>query len=192
MMNAVACYRRLAALAALTLLLVVLPALPSAGQETPAFGRQEQTWSSIPAASAPDPAPAPAAWPQADTFVFLPAVTRLPIVTITFGSGRASNGDLTGIATTFDFGLRRLWYQYRFEGARNRTYRDEWTINGRVEPGLARSDRIPFDNAQLTSSICLVNVSTGACTDIPLPRGTYNVKVYVDEQLLAQSTATIR
>jgi hypothetical protein len=110
---------------------------------------------------------------QASLRVFLPVVSQAagPPATIRFGSGIVG-GQLLGAADSFSFGRTTLYYEVGVEGGAGQPYREEWSVNGQRRPELDRAGTLPPTGQPYLSGIAL---STAA----PLPRGAYQLRVFV-------------
>jgi hypothetical protein len=85
----------------------------------------------------------------------------------------------------FAYGTTTLYANVTVGGARDRSYRHEWSINGVPQPQLAYGPvLVPFD-----VTLYRVEIFT---TERPLDRGTYQISTYLGGSLYATATATIR
>jgi hypothetical protein len=132
------------------------------------------------------PAPAQAVSPPGSQRLFLPAIQlpERPPTSVRFGAGLV-DGALTGEAEAFAYGITALFYQVEVAGAAGRPFREEWLVDGVRRPELDRAGTLPPDSFSYASGITL---STGA----PLPRGVYELRLFVDGILSGSGLATIR
>lgn len=181
--------RLLPAVVAIALLLA--PARPGHGQNPLPPGsvvRGEGAW-----VSNPSPMPAPAVFATAQVteteHVYLPLVAGLPDIIIQFGSVVDAQNNLLDPGTSFTYGVTHLYYRYTVNGASGRPYRTEWAIDGVRQSPLDESGTIPSVSATFASYICS---PTLAPCGMPVPRGTYQVKFFIDDILRREATATIQ
>jgi hypothetical protein len=132
------------------------------------------------------PAPAVASpAPAAQARVFVPLVRTPAKITFQFAASKDANGNLINPSTVIAYGTRTLYANRTVGGARGRSYRHEWYINGVLQPQLAYGPvTIPFD-----ITLYRVEIYT---TDRPLDRGVYQVNSYLGESLYATASATIK
>jgi hypothetical protein len=114
------------------------------------------------------------------TMIFVAEAAR---AVVRFGSG-ANQGQLIGEASRFGVGLTALHYRVDLRDAAGKPFREEWTVNGQRQPNLDRRGTIPIDTSVLSSAIAL---STGN----PLPPGTYQLRILVNEQIVGEGQAVI-
>ncbi|HEX5690138.1 MAG TPA: hypothetical protein VFX76_09055 [Roseiflexaceae bacterium] len=123
---------------------------------------------------------------------YLPIVLRPITGAITFGAAIDSNGIPTPPATQFTAGLRKLYYNAAIGNADGLPYRLEWTLNGTRQPGIDESGTAVGNAENVNGFICYTQQGTSC--DNPtgtLPTGTYTLRLYVNDILLAENTATI-
>jgi hypothetical protein len=123
---------------------------------------------------------------------YLPIMLRPITGAITFGAAVDGNGIPTPPATQFAAGLRKLYYNAAINSADGLAYRLEWTLNGTRQTGIDRAGTVVGNADNINGFICYTQVGTSC--DNPtdtLPAGTYNLRLFVDDILIADSTATI-
>jgi len=182
---------RLLAVAALAVVLLLMPAQSGYGQgDPPRRGavRGQGSWVSIPPAS-PTPTIFATTQVTGTQFVYLPLIAVSPSIRIQFGSGVDSQGNLIDPGTAFAYGITHLYYRYTAEGAAGRSYRTEWIVNGARQTLLDESGTIPSTPAMLTSFFC--SPTLGPCGP-PVPRGVYQVTFFIDDVAYQQATATVQ
>jgi hypothetical protein len=92
-------------------------------------------------------------------------------------------------ATTFNYGIKYLCYQVIFAGAKGQSFRTEWFVNGTLQTGLGRTGTIG-ENLQVRAGVICYGPS-GACGEA-VPRGTWQLRAYLNNQLYREATAVIR
>ncbi|SRR5258706_8700812 len=184
-------FPRLLPAVAIAIALLLAPARPGDGQSPPPPGsvvRGAGEWVSI-----PSPIPAPAVFATAQVtgteHVYLPLIASSPGIRIQFGSVVDAQNNLIDPGTIFAYGITHLYYRYTVEGASGRAYRTEWAINGVRQPQLDDSGTIPSASATFASYVC--SLTLGPC-GMPLPRGAYQVKFFIDGVFHQEATATIQ
>ncbi len=163
-------------------LLLCFAAQPVSGEaQWPPFVSLLITWQTEPASQQNPVVPEPGT-----ALVYLPLILQPPPppTTIRFGA-TFRNGALGEEGTSFAFGLQELHYQISVRDGVGRSFREEWIVDGQRQPALDRSGTIPPESVYLGSAIAL-------STSNPLPRGTYQLRFFVDGQLAAQGQAVIR
>jgi len=121
--------------------------------------------------------------------VYLPLLMVLPGVGIQFGSGLDAQKNLINPGNTFAYGIAQLYYRYTVTGALDQPYLAEWSFNGVRQPQLDDSGTILSDSAVFTNSICTLDLSE--CS-VPVPRGTYQVKFFIDDVLYGEASAIVQ
>ncbi|NTU83163.1 MAG: hypothetical protein HGA45_27965 [Chloroflexales bacterium] len=123
---------------------------------------------------------------QAGARVFLPVLSQPagPPATVRFGTGIIA-GQLIGEAASFAYGRTTLYYEVSVDSAAGQPYREEWSVNGQRRPELDRSGRLPPTGEPYASGIAL-------STSQPLPRGTYQLRVFVSGMISGLGQATIQ
>jgi hypothetical protein len=183
-------FLRLLPIVAVTLALLA-PARPGHGQDTPppailVHGGGE--WILAPPTSAA-PVLSSTAQVTGTNQVYLPLLMVLPGVGIQFGSGLDAQKNLISPGNTFDYGIAELYYRYTVIGALDQPYLAEWSFNGVRQPQLDDSGTILSDSAVFTNSICTLDLSQ--CS-VPVPRGTYHVKFFIDDVLYGEASAIVQ
>ncbi len=123
------------------------------------------------------------------THVYLPLLLALQGVGIQFGAGLDAQKNLISPGNTFTYGIAELYYRYTVTGALDQAYRAEWSFNGTRQPQLDDSGTILSNSAVFTNSICTLDLST--CS-VPVPRGTYQVKFFIDDVLYQEASAIVQ
>jgi hypothetical protein len=188
-MRPLICLRLLPALA-IAIAILLTPAQPGHGQDTPpqdALLRGNGQWVARPSA-----VPAPVVFATAPVtgteLVYLPLVARSAGIGIQFGSGLDAQNNLIDAGTVFAFGITHLYYRYTLESAAGHAYRAEWTVAGARQPQLDDSGTIPPTPAVFTRFFC--SLTLGPCGP-PLPRGIYQVKFFIDNVFQQEIAASI-
>jgi hypothetical protein len=128
--------------------------------------------------------PALATSPAAIRQTYLPLAVMPPRISVQFATRRDANGNLVDPGTVFAYGTTTLYANVTVGGARGRSYRHEWYINGALQPQLAYGPvQVPFD-----VTLYRVEIFT---TERPLDRGTYQINTYLGGSLYATASATI-
>jgi hypothetical protein len=185
-------FRRLLPAAAVAIALLLAPARPGHGQDPPPPGsvvHGDGEWISNPT-SIPTPAVFATTPVTGTERVYLPLIARPPSVRIQFGSAVDGQNNLIDPGITFAYGITHLYYSYTVEDAPGQVYRTEWSIDGVRQPLLDESGTIPSEAlATFASHIC--SPTLGPC-GVPLPRGAYQVKFFIDNVFRQEATATIQ
>jgi hypothetical protein len=123
------------------------------------------------------------------TPIFLPVIARSPSAIIQFGTGVDNQSNLVDPGTSFAYGIPRLYYQFTLVGAPGRSYHTEWSVNGARVPLLDDSGLIPSASAVFTNSFCSPDLAD--CAQ-PVPRGTYQVSLFIDDLFYQTATAVVQ
>lgn len=127
---------------------------------------------------------------QATRRTYLPIVISSPVVgPLQFASSVDANGAPVDPATTFNYGIQYLYISVTVTAGKNLPWRTEWTVDGNRQTGLDRSGTVSSSLSRITNSICYG--PTGICGSA-VPRGTYQVNFFLNNQLVQQGTAVIR
>ncbi len=121
--------------------------------------------------------------------VYLPVLIRSPGISIQFGSGLDAQKNLLNPGNAFAYGIAALHYRYTVTDAPDQPYRAEWSFNGARQPQLDDSGTIPPGSAVFTNSICTLDLSP--CS-VPVPRGTYQVRFFIDDVLYQEASAVVQ
>jgi hypothetical protein len=178
-------FRWLRLLVAATLALVPVSASPTGAEHD----RRQNLHSRVGVADAAVPIvaaiPPLAASPAATRKTYVPLAVTPPKIAVQFATARDDNGNLINPATVFAYGTTTLYANVTVGGARGRSYRHEWYINGVIQSQLAYGPVVvPFD-----VTLYRVEIFT---TERPLDRGTYQINTYLGGSLYATAIATIR
>lgn len=96
-------------------------------------------------------------------------------------------------STTFPAGTDQIYVTTVIEGAANLDYRIEWVFPPETTPArLVDGDAISTAVLRFAYRVCRVSQETGACSGAPLPTGTYEVRLFLEDTLYRQATATIQ
>jgi hypothetical protein len=170
---------------------LLAPARPGHGQDSPPpaiLVHGEGEWILAPPTSAA-PVLSSTAQVTGTNQVYLPLLMVLPGVGIQFGSGLDAQKNLINPGNTFAYGIAELYYRYTVTGALDQPYLAEWSFNGVRQPQLDDSGTILSDSAVFTNSICTLDLSE--CS-VPVPRGTYQVKFFIDDVLYGEASAIVQ
>jgi hypothetical protein len=170
---------------AASLALAPRPATPALAQH----GRQHDLHSRVSIAEAVVASgtamPALAAGLAATRQTYIPLAVVPPRISVQFATRRDATGNLVDPGTVFAYGTTTLYANVTVGGARGRSYRHEWYINGALQPQLTYGPvQVPFD-----VTLYRVEIFT---TQRPLDRGTYQINTYLGGALYATATATIK
>lgn len=177
----------------LTLLVVLLvaPVWTSYGQPgQPQKGGETVQPELTIAPTPPVDSPTTAHGVQQNQLTYLPlvcggGVSATPIV---FGTGINGDGSLTNQGATFNRGIPELYNAATIQRCGNPTYRMEWTWpDGAI---INVTDTVPPLRTVYTKILYVE--PDGRPSGLPLPPGTYTARLFINEQLLQQATATIR
>lgn len=118
---------------------------------------------------------------------YLPIATTPTAVSIRFSAGTSTACQPFTPGTRFS-NITFLCYQISIGGGKGKTYRTEWYLNGKPQTALNRSGTVVYDSELRSGAVCYGPF--GNCGD-PLPRGLWQVNVFLNGQLYKQATATI-
>jgi hypothetical protein len=115
--------------------------------------------------------------------VWLPHIVAPgPLLQITF---YGQLGDtLTGPGRQFPSGVTGLFYEIQITRAAGMRFREEWQLNGRLQPQLGAEGTIPGSPATRTNTILLGNGG-------PLPAGAYRLRFFIDDVIFADMVVTV-
>lgn len=180
-----ACLRLLSVM----LLLVTMPTLMARAQpaDQDALRLVRTTSSPLPAAA---PAAAPISAPVAGGLAtYLPLLNTAPDVRLEFSTAETDACEPFTPATNFTYGIKYLCYRITIVGGKNQKYRTEWSIDGKAQTGLNESGTV-FASPELEGGVICYGPGGLSCGSA-LPRGNWQVKVFLNEQLYQQVTAVI-
>lgn len=137
--------------------------------------------------------PAPAHAQGGVSQIFLPILSGPPVVSnVLFNSsldcGNENFTELTVSPTVYGYGIEQLGWGVLVKGGSGYSYRVEWTIDGAVVPGLARSGVVEDESDVVSGTLFF---GQGECGG-ELPRGTYTVRLFLNESLQSEGTVTIQ
>ena len=126
--------------------------------------------------------------------LFIPLVAEPPVVLpfAFLGSNDCGDENFTDRAFgtgTYTYGIEQLLWAVRIEQSIGASYNIEFTIDGVVNPGLARTGVV--DESQYDVFGTLVFGTGGACGG-ELPRGQYTIRLYMNGGLQNEGTAIIQ
>lgn len=172
---------RLLALTLGLLLALALAARAAAATELVAL---PVSWQAPPAVPSEAPQHRPAQ--QLPWRMLLPVVFNVPAAsaTVRFGASQLDE-QLNDIGDSFALGLTTLYYEVTVSGGAGGRLSEQWTVRGQRQPVLDRELDLPPGGASYLSGITL---STGA----PLPVGSYELRLLLDDQLIGAGQAEIR
>ena len=179
------------------MMLFALPVQQSLSQDrtdTYQLKRVEVAVQSSPSSPVPVQQVATRAVPAANTAIYLPLSLLPPrFGPVQFAASANDNG-LINPATTFAFGLQTIYFGSLAEGFPVGTpYRIEFTfpaISG--ETSTIINDTTIANPDNIFYSFRIVDRITNQPTGDPLPRGAYTVRIFVNNVLQQQGTATIQ
>lgn len=117
--------------------------------------------------------------------VLLPIVSKAlsASATVRFGASRLDD-QLGESGERFTFGLTTLYYEVTVSGDTDGLLREQWLLNGQVQPGLDRSVSVPSSGGSYISGIA-------QSTSAPLPAGSYELRLLVGDALIGLGRAEI-
>jgi hypothetical protein len=121
--------------------------------------------------------------------VYLPLAMRPMESAIVFSSSADESGRPSPPMTTISPNARQLFYNVTVRGASGRPYRIEYQLpGGPIDPDIGV---IPSDPFEALGMICYTsNGDCGQPTGALVP-GRYTIRVFIDNQLLNESSATV-
>lgn len=122
---------------------------------------------------------------------YLPLIIRPLLAEITFGTTTDEQGRPDPPQTTIGHGERRLYYNISVEGGVGRSYRTEFILpGGPIPPDIGT---LPSNDFDAPGVICYTDPNLADCNDPTgaLVPGTYRIRLFVDDQFVAEESATV-
>src|SRR5512145_3502238 len=127
---------------------------------------------------------------QANSYAYLPMIASAPQVDdLLFGSEVDEYKVPVNPRTTFIYGITYLHVRFVVRGGYPLPWRLDWYRNGVYQPDIGSNGTIPTAVYADTYNICYG--PGGVCGSF-IPRGSYTVKFYLNNQLYREKTAVIQ
>jgi hypothetical protein len=130
--------------------------------------------------------------PHLDSTIYLPIIIS-PILVSAFQFETSSScstdvGNPVASPASFLYGLKQLGVSSTVNGGVGQPWRLEWTIGGQRQTDLDRSGTIAGPSEVVAMTV--VYGVNGLCGEA-VPRGTYQVRLFLSDSLYQEATATI-
>lgn len=135
---------------------------------------------------------APARSQGNSTPVYLPFLSRPPVVSVTFAANfNRDTGELIDPGTEFASGIDLLYVSVQLQGYTGRLARLDFAFpDGQTLTGSSRT--VTGNDFRFTTAYCITTAFTCERGREPLPTGPYTARVFVDGQQVFEAVATIR
>lgn len=106
----------------------------------------------------------------------------------------SSNLNSANPSAIFEYGITELFVSAQVTSAAGFKWRTEWTLNGEPKPNLGNSGIVGTGAETLADGICygiIISPDGQVTCGERIPRGTYKVDLFLDDQLYRSAMAVV-